>query len=161
MGYFRDNIERMQGYVPGFQPKEPGFVKLNTNENPYPPSPKIGDYLRGFDIEALRLYPDPLFKSLREKIAHKYGIDREQVFIGNGSDEVLSFAFYAFFDSARGPLLFPEFTYSFYPVYCDFYDIAYKKIPLNPDFSLGQGIQNLFFSHQLIFSPHELKKLYG
>ena len=133
---FSKRMKKLSPYVPGEQPQDRKYLKLNTNENPYPPSPKIADYLRGFDAEALRLYPDPLFRSLREKIAHKYGIDREQVFIGNGSDEVLSFAFYAFFDSARGPLLFPEFTYSFYPVYCDFYDIAYKKIPLNPDFSL-------------------------
>lgn len=133
---FSKRVNKLSPYIPGEQPQDRNYLKLNTNENPYPPSPKIGEYLRGLDIEELRLYPDPLFRSLREKIAHKYGIDREQVFIGNGSDEILSFAFYAFFDSARGPLLFPEFTYSFYPVYCDFYDIVYKKIPLKRDFSI-------------------------
>lgn len=134
---FSKRMEKLSPYVPGEQPQDRKYLKLNTNENPYPPSPQIAEYLRSFDVEELRLYPDPLFSSLREKIAQKFGIDSEQVFIGNGSDEVLSFAFYAFFDGARGPLLFPEFTYSFYPVYCDFYDIAYKKIPLNRDFSIN------------------------
>ncbi len=150
---FSKRMKKLSPYVPGEQPQDRKYLKLNTNENPYPPSPKIADYLRGFDIETLRLYPDPLFKDLREKIAHKYGIDREQVFIGNGSDEVLSFAFYAFFDSAQGPLLFPEFTYSFYPVYCGFYDIAYKKIPLNPDFSVDvPGFLDETESCGLVFS---------
>lgn len=133
---FSNRVKKLSPYIPGEQPQDRKYLKLNTNENPYPPSPQVGEYLRSFDTEELRLYPDPLFRSLREKIAHKYGIAREQVFVGNGSDEVLSFAFYAFFDNARGPLLFPEFTYSFYPVYCNFYDIGYKKVPLDRDFSI-------------------------
>ena len=129
-------IKRLTPYIPGEQPQDRKYIKLNTNENPYPPSPEIGPYLKSFDIERLRLYPDPLFGMLREAISKRYNIDKAQVFVGNGSDEVLAFAFYAFFDSARGKLLFPEFSYSFYPVYCDFYDIEYRKIPLTGDFAI-------------------------
>ncbi|MEJ2587967.1 MAG: histidinol-phosphate transaminase [Deltaproteobacteria bacterium] len=131
-----DRIKKLTPYVPGEQPQDRSYIKLNTNENPYPPSPKIAAYLKSFDIEKLRLYPDPLFTNLRQAISERYGIDKAQVFVGNGSDEVLAFAFYAFFDSARGKLLFPEFSYSFYPVYCDFYGIDYQKIPLKTDFTI-------------------------
>jgi histidinol-phosphate aminotransferase len=129
-------IKRLSPYVPGEQPQDRTYIKLNTNENPYPPTPEIGPFLKSFDIERLRLYPDPLFGPLREAISKRYNIDTSQVFVGNGSDEVLAFAFYAFFDSARGKLFFPEFSYSFYPVYCDFYGIEYRKIPLNQNFSI-------------------------
>jgi histidinol-phosphate aminotransferase len=129
-------IKRLTPYVPGEQPQDRTYIKLNTNENPYPPTPEIGPFLKSFEIERLRLYPDPLFGPLREAISRRYNIDSSQVFVGNGSDEVLAFAFYAFFDSARGKLVFPEFSYSFYPVYCDFYGIEYRKIPLNRNFSI-------------------------
>ena len=129
-------MKRLHPYVPGEQPQDRRYLKLNTNENPYPPSPKIKDFLNNFDIEKLRLYSDPLSGRLREKIASRYGVKKEQVFVSNGSDEALSFCFYAFFDSTSGPLLFPEFTYSFYPVYCDFYGIDYEKIPLDETFSV-------------------------
>ena len=129
-------IKKLTPYVPGEQPQDRKYIKLNTNENPYPPTPRIGPFLKSFDIERLRLYPDPLFGNLRVAISKRYGIDKAQVFVGNGSDEVLAFAFYAFFDSAGGKLLFPEFSYSFYPVYCDFYGIEYRKIPLAKDFAI-------------------------
>jgi histidinol-phosphate aminotransferase len=130
-------IKRLTPYVPGEQPQDRTYIKLNTNENPYPPTPRIGPFLKSFDIERLRLYPDPLFGPLRTAISNRFNIDVSQVFVGNGSDEVLAFAFYAFFDSARGKLVFPEFSYSFYPVYCDFYGIEYRKIPLNENFTIG------------------------
>jgi histidinol-phosphate aminotransferase len=133
---FSSRMKRLHPYVPGEQPQDRKYLKLNTNENPYPPSPKIKDFLKDFDIERLRLYSDPLSGRLRDKIGKKYGVNKEQVFVSNGSDEALSFCFYAFFDSARGRLLFPEFTYSFYPVYCDFYGIDYEKIPLDEKFSV-------------------------
>ncbi len=133
---FSSRMKRLNPYVPGEQPQDKKYLKLNTNENPYPPSPKIKDFLKNFDIEKLRLYSDPLSVRLRDKIAEKYEVKKEQVFVSNGSDEALSFCFYAFFDSTRGPLLFPEFTYSFYPVYCDFYGINYEKIPLDDKFSV-------------------------
>jgi len=129
-------IKRLSPYVPGEQPQDRAYIKLNTNENPYPPTPEIGPFLKSFDIERLRLYPDPLFRPLREAISKRFNINSSQVFVGNGSDEVLAFAFYAFFDSARGKLVFPEFSYSFYPVYCGFYGIEYRKIPLNENFSI-------------------------
>ncbi len=129
-------LKRLTPYVPGEQPQDRKYIKLNTNENPYPPTPEIGPFLKSFDIERLRLYPDPLFGPLREAISKRYHVDKTQVFVGNGSDEVLAFAFYAFFDSAGGKLLFPEFSYSFYPVYCDFYGIEYRKMPLTEDFAI-------------------------
>ncbi len=131
-----DRIKRLSPYVPGEQPQDRRYIKLNTNENPYPPTPRIEPFLKSFEIERLRLYPDPLFGTLREAIAKRFHLDKSQVFVGNGSDEVLAFAFYAFFDSSGGKLLFPEFSYSFYPVYCDFYGIAYQKMPLREDFTL-------------------------
>ncbi len=134
---FSSRMKRLNPYVPGEQPQDRKYLKLNTNENPYPPSPRIGEFLKNFDIEKLRLYSDPLSVRLRSKIAEKYEVKKEQVFVSNGSDEALSFCFYAFFDSIRGPLLFPEFTYSFYPVYCDFYGIVYEKIPLDNHFSVN------------------------
>lgn len=127
-------MKKLTPYIPGEQPQDRKYLKLNTNENPYPPSPRIETFLKSFDIEKLRLYPDPLFQNLRATIAQGYGIQSENVFISNGSDEALSFSFYAFFDSCQGELLFPEFTYSFYPVYCDFYGIRYQKIPLRDNF---------------------------
>ena len=129
-------IKRLSPYIPGEQPQDRAYIKLNTNENPYPPTPEIGRFLKSFEIERLRLYPDPLFGTLREAISKRFNIHTSQVFVGNGSDEVLAFAFYAFFDSAGGKLLFPEFSYSFYPVYCDFYGIEYRKIPLDEDFTI-------------------------
>ncbi|MBN1930427.1 MAG: histidinol-phosphate transaminase [Desulfobacterales bacterium] len=129
-------MKKLTPYIPGEQPQDRKYLKLNTNENPYPPSPWIKTFLKSFDIEKLRLYPDPLFQNLRAKIAQGCGVQSENVFISNGSDEALSFSFYAFFDSCQGELLFPEFTYSFYPVYCDFYGIKYEKIPLRDDFRI-------------------------
>lgn len=126
-----ERLKRLTAYVPGEQPQDRKYIKLNTNESPYPPSPLIRDLLSRFDIERLRLYPDPQAVRLREKIADAYDVRPEQVFVSNGSDEALSFCFFAFFDSARGNLLFPSFTYSFYPVYCDFYGIRYERVPLD------------------------------
>jgi histidinol-phosphate aminotransferase len=131
-----ERIKKVVPYVPGEQPQDKKYIKLNTNENPYPPCPGIGRFLKTFDISNLRLYPDPLAVQVREKLGNHYHVRKENVFVGNGSDEVLSFAFYAFFDSSSGALLFPEFTYSFYPVYCNFYSIDYKPVALNADFSI-------------------------
>jgi len=133
---FTERLKQLTPYVPGEQPQDRQYIKLNTNENPYPPSPAVADYLKTVDVENLRRYPDPLFKELRGALAQRYGVAVDQVFVGNGSDEVLSFMFYAFFDSREGPLLFPEYTYSFYPVYCDFYAIEFQKVALQGDFSV-------------------------
>lgn len=133
-------LEALTPYVPGEQPQDRSYLKLNTNENPYPPSPRIEAFLRDYDPALLRLYPDPWSLSLRRKIARKYNLAEENVFVGNGSDEILSFVWYAFFDGLYGKLLFPEFTYSFFPVYCDFYEIPYRRIPLRPDFSVDVDV---------------------
>lgn len=122
-------------YVAGEQPRGRTFIKLNTNENPYPPSPKVIEAIRREAGESLRLYPDPTCASLREAIGETFGVQPDQVFVGNGSDEVLALAFRAFFDENR-PIRFPEISYSFYPVFCDFYGLCYETVPLNPDFSI-------------------------
>ncbi|MCP3925220.1 MAG: histidinol-phosphate transaminase [Desulfobacterales bacterium] len=137
-----DRMKNLTPYVPGEQPQDRKYIKLNTNENPFPPSPEISDHLKAYDLENLRLYSDPNSTKLCSIIAEKYGISKDQVITGNGSDEILSFCFYAFFDSNKGDLLFPEFSYSFYPVYCDFYQIQYRKIPLDNDYSINLNNYN-------------------
>ncbi|WFF40807.1 histidinol-phosphate transaminase [Salinicola endophyticus] len=122
-------VRALTPYVPGEQPRE-RLVKLNTNENPYPPSPAVAQVLRDIDTEQLRRYPDPDSRALRETLAETHGVAPEQVFVGNGSDEVLAFAFQAFFCQPR-PLLMPAISYSFYPVYCKLYDIAYRTVALD------------------------------
>ncbi len=121
-------------YVPGEQPKKP-CIKLNTNENPYPPSPKVKERMAQFSCEALRLYPDTTSSLLKETVADYYGIRPDQLFFGNGSDEVLAIVFQAFFDKAM-PVAFPDISYSFYPVYADYYSIPATLIPLCDDFTI-------------------------
>ena len=123
-------------YVPGEQPKT-RVIKLNTNENPYPPSPKAVAALRAYDTDRLRLYPDPTADALRATVAAFEGVRTENVFVGNGSDEVLSLAFAAFFDAGGAPVLFPDVTYSFYKVFCSLYNINYETIPLQSDFLIA------------------------
>lgn len=122
-------------YVPGEQPKLANLVKLNTNENPYPPSPKALAAMRGEVGESLRLYPDPNSDRLRAAIAALHGVAPEQVFVGNGSDEVLAHAFLGLLKQ-DAPLLYPDISYSFYPVYCGLYGIESVEIPLAEDFSI-------------------------
>lgn len=133
--YWSPVVNQLSPYVPGEQPKIDKLVKLNTNENPYGPSPRVIEAMRGELGDDLRLYPDPSSTRLRETVAAYYRIKPEQVFVGNGSDEVLAHAFFAFFQHAR-PLLFPDISYSFYPVYCDLYGIDYRSVPLRGDFTL-------------------------
>ncbi len=128
-------VSRLSPYVPGEQPKLDNLVKLNTNENPYGPSPRVLEAIQGELGDMLRLYPDPSSTRLRETVADYYGLQPDQVFIGNGSDEVLAHAFFALFQQPE-PLLFPDITYSFYPVYCGLYGIDYRTIPLAEDFTL-------------------------
>lgn len=121
-------VHKLQPYVPGEQPKVANLVKLNTNENPYGPSPKVLDAIRLDTSDQLRLYPDPNAQALKQSIADYQKVDITQVFVGNGSDEVLAHIFHALFQH-DGPLLFPDITYSFYPVYSQLYQIDYKKSP--------------------------------
>ena len=134
--YWSRTVKNIEPYVPGEQPKDRQYIKLNTNENPYPPSPKAIEAIRLAANETLRLYPDPNCDELRETIAGHYHLKREQVFIGNGSDEVLAFSFPAFFDPAGNDLIFADITYSFYPVYADFFHVNYRLIPLDDEFNL-------------------------
>ncbi|MCZ2496206.1 histidinol-phosphate transaminase [Xylophilus sp. Kf1] len=118
-------------YVPGEQPRIERLTKLNTNENPYPPSPAAVQAIREAAAENLQLYPDPDSTALRRVIAARHGLALDEVFVGNGSDEVLAHAFFAFFQQQGAPLLFPDITYSFYKVYCGLYGIPYETVPLN------------------------------
>ena len=128
-------VHDLTPYVPGEQPKLPDLVKLNTNENPYGPSPKVLAALQAEASEALRLYPDPNSDRLRQAIAEYHGVTPAQVFVGNGSDEVLAHAFQALLKHDL-PILFPDITYSFYPVYCELYGIAYRQPPLSEAFEI-------------------------
>ncbi|HEY3326190.1 MAG TPA: histidinol-phosphate transaminase [Novimethylophilus sp.] len=128
-------VHDLTPYVPGEQPKLPDLVKLNTNENPYGPSPKVLETLRAEAGDTLRLYPDPNSGRLRQAIADYHHVTPAQVFVGNGSDEVLAHAFQALLKH-DAPILFPDITYSFYPVYCGLYGIAYRQLPLNEAFEI-------------------------
>ena len=135
--YWSAIARTLQPYVPGEQPKLPNLIKLNTNENPYGPSPRVLQTLRDEVGDALKLYPDPESTRLREAIGSFYGdIGPEQVFIGNGSDEVLAHAFLGLLKHEL-PIFFPDITYSFYPVYCRLYEVDYKTIPLDDGFALN------------------------
>ena len=129
-------VHNLVPYVPGEQPKMTRLVKLNTNENPYGPSPKALAAMREQISDDLRLYPDPNCDLLKQTVADYYGVQTNQVFVGNGSDEVLAHAFQAFFQQGK-PLLFPDISYSFYPVYCGLYGVEPKQIPLDEDFAIN------------------------
>jgi histidinol-phosphate aminotransferase len=133
--YWSPIVKQLSPYIPGEQPRIADLTKLNTNENPYGPSPRVIEAINQGVNDGLRLYPDPSSTELRETVADYYGLTARQVFIGNGSDEVLAHAFFAFFQQSR-PLLFPDITYSFYPVYCRLYGIEYRTIPLDDDFNI-------------------------
>lgn len=121
--FWSPRIAALEPYVPGEQPRIANLVKLNTNENPYPPSPRVIHAIQSVAESGLERYPDPESVVLREALAARYGLDASQVFVGNGSDEVLAHAFFAFFQQAK-PLLIPDVTYSFYRVYAQLYGIA-------------------------------------
>lgn len=133
--YWSAVVHGLTPYVPGEQPKLANLVKLNTNENPYGPSPKVLDAVRAEAADTLRLYPDPGSDQLRAGIAAYHGVAADQVFVGNGSDEVLAHAFMALLKHGQ-PILFPDISYSFYPVYCGLYEIAYRQIPLTDTFEI-------------------------
>ena len=128
-------VKELVPYVPGEQPKLANLVKLNTNENPYGPSPKAIAAMQAELADSLRLYPDPNGERLKRAVADYYGVQPAQVFVGNGSDEVLAHAFHGLFQHGK-PLLFPDVTYSFYPVYCGLYGIAYETIALDDRFQI-------------------------
>lgn len=132
---WEQNVRKVVPYTPGEQPNEPDMIKLNTNENPYPPAPGVQKKLQELSAEAFRLYPDPTAGVLVEALAEYYGVEKEQVFVGVGSDDVLAMAFLTFFNSSR-PVLFPDITYSFYEVWANLFRIPYEQKPLNEAFEI-------------------------
>lgn len=136
MKNWKDNLRIVEPYVPGEQPDLPDMVKLNTNENPYPPSEKVIKAIKEFDTDSLRLYPDPSSKALSDAIAQNYNIDTNQVFSGVGSDDVLAIAFMTFFNSNK-PILFPNITYSFYNVWAELFGIPYIRPELDKNFNIN------------------------
>ncbi|MCH2073087.1 histidinol-phosphate transaminase [Acinetobacter pittii] len=138
MRFWSPEVRELEPYVPGEQPKIQNLLKLNTNENPYPPSPKVVEAVQAVlthQADALRLYPDPDATALKHAIAKQQNIEVSQVFVGNGSDEVLAHIFKAFFLQDE-PILYPDITYSFYPVYSQFFGTKTKEIPLNENFEI-------------------------
>ena len=135
MNAWEKNIRRVVPYTPGEQPKETGIIKLNTNENPYPPAPGVEEAMKTMDADGLRLYPDPKASALVRAIAQEQGIKEEQVFVGVGSDDVIAMAFLTFFNSGK-PILFPDITYSFYDVWADLFRIPYERPALDESFRI-------------------------
>ena len=149
--FWSSMVKRTEPYVPGEQVVGQDIVKLNTNENPYPPSPKVMEAIHGEMERNLQLYPSPTAEGLRETIGQRYGLTADEVFVGNGSDEVLAFAFMAFFEPGQ-PIRFPDVTYSFYPVYAKLFDIPYEEVPLNADFTLQ--VEQFFQSEGGVILPN-------
>lgn len=166
--FWSDITREITPYVPGEQPRDKVRIKLNTNENPYPPSPGVIECLKEAANEDIRLYPDTESRAFCETVARYYGLSPRQVFPGNGSDEVLAFLFQAFF----GPnelIAFPDVTYSFYPVYANLYRIPYREIPLREDFTIDfsaypQGLKGILFANPnaptgIYIPPEEIESL--
>ena len=139
--FWNDKIKEIEPYVPGEQPKDKKYIKLNTNENPYSPSEKVIEKIKSMNLKDLKLYPDPDVSKLREVIADYFSkkisekFTKEQIFVGNGSDEVLALIFMTFFNKGD-KVYYPDITYSFYPVYADLFDLKEVKIPLNENFEI-------------------------
>lgn len=149
--FWSEMAKRAEPYIPGEQLDKENVIKLNTNENPYPPSPKVIEAIQKELSANLRLYPSPTMDDLRTAIGRYYGLSKANVFVGNGSDEVLAFAFMGLFNPGK-PIRFPEITYSFYPVYAKVFDIDYEKIPLQDDFSLN--VEAFFNSEGGVIFPN-------
>lgn len=134
--YLSSRLAALDAYTPGEQPRDMQYIKLNTNESPFPPSPLVIEKVSEAEVSRLNLYPDPEATVLRRKLADFYGLSPENVFLSNGSDDILNFAFMAFCDKEHGAA-FADITYGFYPVYGDLYGVDCKVLPLNPDFTLN------------------------
>ena len=134
--FLNSKYKNLEVYTPGEQPQDKKYIKLNTNESPYPPSKKVVEAVSVAEIENLRLYSDPECKRLRGAIAELYGVEPENVYLSNGSDDILNFAFMAF-ASDKSPAVFPEISYGFYKVFAELHGIPYERIPLCEDFSIN------------------------
>ncbi len=135
MELWRDKIRKTEPYIPGEQPEGRNIIKLNTNECPYPPSPMTERVIREYSCGDLRLYPSILCRGLKSALADTYSVEENEIFLGNGSDEVLALCFMTFFNSDKA-VLFPDITYSFYDVWCQLYGIPFKRIPLDDSFRI-------------------------
>lgn len=135
MSNWEENVRKVVPYVPGEQPKNNNVIKLNTNENPYPPSPLVAQAIKDYNAGLLRKYPDPASSALVDELAKTYSLKAENIFAGIGSDDVLSLAFLTFFNSGK-PVIFPDITYSFYDVWADLYRIPYQTKALDKDFNI-------------------------
>ncbi len=135
MRTWRDNIRRVEPYTPGEQPKAQNVIKLNTNENPYPPAPGVLRAMEELSGNLLRKYPDPAASLLTDALAKRYGVSNDQVFVGVGSDDVIAMAYLTFFNSEK-PVFFPDITYSFYPVWADLYRVPYETKALDENFAI-------------------------
>lgn len=141
MRNWESNVKRVEPYIPGEQPKDKGIIKLNTNENPYPPADGVVKTLKDYNADNLRLYPDPSSEGLVNALAERYGVKPSQVFVGVGSDDVISMAFMTFFNSNK-PIIFPDITYSFYDVWAKVYNIPYVTKPLDENFRINPDDYN-------------------
>lgn len=135
MGSWRDNVRSVEPYVPGEQPKAQNVIKLNTNENPYPPAPGVLRAMEGLSGNLLRKYPDPTASLLVDALAKRYGVGSDRIFVGVGSDDVIAMAYLTFFNSEK-PVFFPDITYSFYPVWADLYRVPYETKALDENFAI-------------------------
>ena len=154
MKAFEKNIRKVEPYVPGEQPQRK-VIKLNTNENPYPPAPGVSKALLNLDVDKLRLYPDPTAGMLVHTLAEYYGVKDEQVFVGVGSDDVLAMCFLTFFNSDK-PILFPDITYSFYKVWAELYRIPYECPELDENFRLVK--EDYYKENGGIFSQIQMRQ---
>ena len=141
MRNWESNIKRVVPYIPGEQPKDKSIIKLNTNENPYPPANGVVKALKDYNADNLRLYPDPSSEELVNALAERYGVKPSQVFVGVGSDDVISMSFMTFFNSNK-PIIFPDITYSFYDVWANVYNIPYETKPLDENFRINPDDYN-------------------
>ncbi|MGN0658946.1 MAG: histidinol-phosphate transaminase [Emergencia sp.] len=133
--FLNEKYRKLESYTPGEQPQGKTFIKLNTNESPYPPGPAVQAAVNSREAQDLRLYSDPESRALKEKLAELHGMKKENIFVSNGSDEILNFAFMAFAGGETG-VMFPEISYGFYEVFADLYQLDYRKVPLKEDFSI-------------------------
>lgn len=151
--FLKTQLQSLEAYTPGEQPQDMQYIKLNTNESPFPPTPGVAAALADGEIRRLRLYPEPDCTPLRQALAQQYGVAAENVLIGNGSDEILNFCFMAFF-APEQKLLFPNITYGFYKVFADLYGLTYTEVPLRPDFSIDPADYRDKNAHVVLANPN-------
>ncbi len=152
--YINSRFSGLEAYTPGEQPTDMQYVKLNTNESPYPPSRGVIEAVNSFEVSKLNLYPDPTCRVLKEAIAQLYGVKRENVFVSNGSDDILNFFFMAFCDKGEHRVKFPSISYGFYRVYAELYGVDYTTVPLNGDFSINISNYMGNDANVVIANPH-------